>query len=97
MTVLKQLNPQFFSLPNDAVTPAFRYRSYRKPLLRELQSKRKIRVDRNESFRAIKNINKTMLNNYIDRDFSYALPWKTFMKLSKIIISYGLIYIKRLI
>ncbi|HUH26783.1 S41 family peptidase [Gelidibacter sp.] len=65
-----------FSLSNDAITPAFRYSSYRKLPLSELQSKSKIRVDRNESFKAIKNINKSMLTNYIDRDLSYALTLK---------------------
>lgn len=65
-----------FSLPNDAITPALRYSSYRKLPLNIFQSKSKIRVDRNESFKAIKNINMSILNNYIDRDISYSLTLK---------------------
>ncbi|RXJ51321.1 S41 family peptidase [Gelidibacter gilvus] len=62
-----------FALSNDAIIPAFRHSSYRKLPMADIQSKSKIRVEKNESFKAIKTINTLMLNTYIDRDLSYAL------------------------
>lgn len=62
-----------FALSNDAISPNLRHISYKKFPMTEIQSRSKIRVENNESFKAIKSINSTMLNNYIDRDLSYAL------------------------
>lgn len=62
-----------FALSNDAITPTYRHVPYRRLPMAEIQSKSKGRVEKNENFNAIKELNTSMLNTFIDRDLSYPL------------------------
>lgn len=61
------------ALSNDAIMPTYRHVPFRKLPISEIQLKSKLRIENNESFTAIKHLNTSMLNTYIDRNVSYAL------------------------
>lgn len=62
-----------FALSNDSIIPMWIYHPYKKLPMAEIQSKSKIRIERNDSFRAIHKLNTELLNTYIDRDLEFPL------------------------
>lgn len=73
-----EINEQFidFSLPNDSVKITVKHQPKRKIPLKMLREKSEYRMYKDEGFQKIKKLNKTLMNNYIQKDTTYSLTLK---------------------
>lgn len=62
-----------FALPNDSVAVTVQHKPKRKIPVKFLKEKSEYRMSLDEGFRKIKDLNKTLLNNYIKKDTVYSL------------------------
>ncbi len=62
-----------FAISNDTILPFVKHRAYKNTPLPSIRAKSKLRIESNNSFAAIKDMNSKLLSNYVDRDLNYPL------------------------